>query len=118
MKRAIALACVLISPLASAQSLRDPTRPPQPHATARAAVRDQVPVLSAIFTRGDARTAIVDGRLVKTGDEVSGGSVNAISNERVRWSRKGIIHDLLLNTAVINFKKPAAAAPRVVNGAP
>ena len=118
MKRAIALVCVLISPLAAAQSLRDPTRPPQPHAAARAAVRGQLPVLSAIFTRGDERAAIVDGRLVKTGDEVSGGSINAISNERVRWSRKGIIHDLLLNTAVTNFKKPAAAAPRVVNGAP
>ena len=118
MKRAFALCCVLIAPFAAAASLRDPTRPPQPHAAARAAKRDLVPVVSAIFTRGDERTAIVDGHLVKTGDEVSGGSISAISSERVRWSRKGIVHDLLLNVAVTNFKKPAAAAQRVVYGAP
>lgn len=118
MKRAFALCCVLIAPFAAAEGLRDPTRPPQPHAAARAAVRDQIPVVSAIFTRGEERTAIVDGRLVKTGDEVSGGRISAISSERVRWSRKGIIRELQLNAAVTNFKKPSAAAPRVVNGAP
>ena len=118
MKRALAMLCVMIAPFAAAQSLRDPTRPPQPHAVARAAVRDQIPVVSAIFTRGDQRTAIVDGRLVKTGDAVSGGSISAISSERVRWLRKGIIHELQLNAALIHFKKPATAAPRVVNGAP
>ena len=119
MKRAFTLFCVMLASFAAAEGLRDPTRPPQPHAAARAAVRDQLPVVSAIFTRGDQRTAIVDGRLVKTGDVVSGGEVSAISNERVRWSRKGINHDLLLNAAVTSIKKPAAAAlPRVVNGAP
>ncbi len=118
MKRAFTLFCVMLAPFASAEGLRDPTRPPQPHTVARAAVRDQLPVVSAIFTRGEDRTAIVDGRLVKTGDDVSGGSISAISSERVRWLRKGIIHELQLNAAVTNFKKPAAGAPRVVNGAP
>ena len=118
MRRAFALLCMMIAPFAAAQELRDPTRPPQPQAAARAALRDQIPVVSAIFTRGSERSAIVDGRLVKTGDEVSGGSIEAISSERVRWLRKGIIHELQLNTALTNFKKPAAAAPRALNGAP
>lgn len=117
MKRLTIVLGVLIASSVVAQGLRDPMRPPQPHTATRAAVRDSLPVVSAIFTRGSERTAIVDGRLVKAGDDVSGGSIKDIASERVRWSRKGIVHELLLNTAVTNFKKPAAAASPAVNGA-
>ncbi len=109
---------ILVASLAGAEGLRDPTRPPQPRAAARAVVRNQMPAVSAIFTRGTDRKAIVDGRLVKAGDAIGGGRIEAVSADGIRWVRKGIAHELRMNAAAANFKKPAAGAPRVANGVP
>ena len=118
MKVLIAVACLLMATAAVAVGLHDPTRPPQARAAARAIVRDQLPRVSAVFTRGEVRKAIVDGRLVKTGDDIAGGRILAVLGEGVRWVRKGVSHELKLPGAVANFKKPAANSPRVANGDP
>ena len=118
MKASLTLVCLLVTSSALAGGLRDPMRPPQPHAAARAAVRDTLPVVSAVFTRGEQRKAIVDGRFVKAGDEIGSGRIAAISADGVAWVRKGITHQLPLSAAVASVKKPAVGPPRIANGAP
>jgi len=110
---------LLIVPLAGgAQTLRDPTRPPLPVAAHRDTVRDSVPRLSGIFTSGERRAAIVNGRLVHAGDSVDQLAIEAVLADGIRYRQAGVAHALYVKRANPTFKKPAAAPIRVVSGVP
>ena len=79
---------------AYAQTARDPMRPP---GTA-AAVRPRGPValkLEGVIS-GSVRVAIVNGRLVRAGDEVAGAKILEVLPDGVRYSRGGQIQSLSL----------------------
>jgi hypothetical protein len=106
-------ACALTT--AVADPLRDPTRPPQA-AGARAAPQEQAPVLSAVFTAGDRRSAIVNGRLVRAGDSVGAFTIEDVLADGVRYRRAGSVRDLHLPHAADTVKKPAAGPARAAIG--
>lgn len=98
---------------ATADQVRDPTRPPQavaPHAAAAG------PVLSAVFAAGDSRRAIFNGQLVRAGDRVGGYEIDAVLADGVRYRHAGSIHELHLPRPADAVKKPAAATPRAATG--
>jgi len=116
MRGHIALAWMLISTPGLAEGLRDPMRPPAPAVTRGAAVHDSFPAVSAIFVAGDTRTAVVGGRLVRVGDEIDEGKIEAVSAGGVIWRRRGVAHELLLPRSSFSFKKAATGPARTDNG--
>lgn len=114
MKRAAYVLVLMLSgALAAAGSLRDPTRPP--HAAAPVhATAPSMPVVSAILMRSGVDglrsvKAIVDGRWVRAGDEVSGGRVRAITADHVSWERHGKVLELRVANSNPTIKKPAGS---------
>lgn len=101
---------VLVSPLASADELRDPTRPPVV-AHHEAVLNEPAPVLSAIMGSGSARLAIFNGHVVRSGGTVGTYVIQSVFEDGVRYRHAGIIHDLYLPRPT-TFKKPSTAAAR------
>lgn len=100
----IVAVCALVAAAAAgrvfASELRDPMRP----AGATAAVRP-APVYSLKLEgviAGEKRVAIVNGRLVRSGDTVSGARILEVFANGVRYERAGKIHTLTLATAPAN----------------
>ncbi len=116
MRRAALYACLALAPLAVADELRDPMRPPRPAQAARVAA-EPVPVLSAIISRGGERLAILDGHLARAGDHVGAYAVDLVFVDGVRYHRAGIAHELHLASPLPIFKK-AANAPHGRDGVP
>src|SRR5687768_8822961 len=86
---AVLAMCAALSS-AGAQSLPDPTRPPMPPANAGSPARTVFQLrLEAIIVSGGAKRAIVDGKVVREGDRVSGALIEAIGIDSVRYSRGG-----------------------------
>ena len=81
-------ALLAIGATVHAETLRDPTRP----ATARA-VTQSVEVaslrLEAIMGSGARRLAIVNGKIVRTGDHVGGALIQEIDSDSIRYTRNG-----------------------------
>jgi hypothetical protein len=102
---------------ANADGLRDPTRPPLPqsHATA---LREPVPVLSAVLTFGGTRTAIFNGQLVRGGSVVGAYTIDSVLEDGVRYRHANQWHELHLVHAAATFKKAAADSQRVPSGVP
>jgi hypothetical protein len=119
LRRPLLAAAVLATATATATAdpLRDPTRPPQ-LAGAHAAPQEQAPVLSAVFTAGARRSAIVNGRLVRAGDTVGAFTIEDILVDGVRYRRAGSVRDLHLPHAADTVKKPAAGPARAAIGGP
>lgn len=69
------------------QELDDPMRPPASHVVPVAAGTPEEPValprLQAIMRDGQQRSAVINGRVVRVGDEVDGAMVDAISASSV-----------------------------------
>jgi len=83
----------LIACSAHAQTARDPMRPP-----GAAAARPRGPValkLEGVIS-GSERVAIVNGRLVRAGDEIAGARILEVTQDGVRYSRGGQIQSLSL----------------------
>ncbi len=105
---------LLIAPFASADGLRDPTRPPAAPRAASAAP-ERPPVLSAILDSKDDRLAIFNGQLVRSGGSVGAYTIEAVFEDGVRYRHAGISQELhLVHFAV--FKKPSTAAARAPMG--
>jgi hypothetical protein len=102
---------------ANADGLRDPTRPPLPQSHA-AALRESVPVLSAVLTFGGMRTAIFNGQLVRSGSVVGAYTIDSVLEDGVRYRRANQWHELHLVHAATTFKKPAAETLRASSGVP
>ena len=117
MNRVVAFALTLASALANADGLRDPTRPPLPQSARSVIVHEALPEVSAVFSSGKRRKAVVDGRLVQAGDALNNGTIESVSADGVIWRCHGVTHELLLQRAPANFKKPAMGQARIDNGA-
>jgi MSHA biogenesis protein MshK len=84
---------------AKADTLIDPTRPANAPAKATA-IRGVEPVsqLTAIFKSGDRRVAVLDGRVVKSGDRIGDLVIQEISADSVRYTRAGRVEIARLPT--------------------
>jgi hypothetical protein len=108
--RSLLIFVVLLTPLASADEMRDPTRPPVAahHETGPS---EPVPVLSAIMGSGSARVAIFNGHVVRSGGSVGTYVIQTVFEDGVRYRHAGMIHDLYLPRPA-TIKKPSTAAAR------
>jgi hypothetical protein len=104
----------LLASHASADALRDPTRPPVPVHSQAAAV-ERAPVLSAILGSKWDRRAIFNGKLVRGGESVGAYAIEAVFEDGVRYRRGGVSRELYLPHSEA-FKKPSTAAPRAPLG--
>jgi len=80
---------------ARAQAVRDPMRPPGT-ATVTSRPRAITTLKLEGIISGTVRVAIINGRLVRAGDEVAGARVLEVLNDGVRYSRAGKVQSLLL----------------------
>ena len=102
---------------ASADELRDPTRPPLPQSRT-AAFHEPLPVLSAVLTFGGERTAIFNGQLVRGGSIVGAYTIDSVLEDGVRYRHANQWYELHLVHPSTTFKKPAADAQRAPAGVP
>ena len=101
---------------ASADGLRDPTRPPLPE-NHSAAAHEPAPVLSAVLTFNGKRTAIFNGRLVRSGSVVGAYTIDAVLEDGVRYRHARVTQELHLAHQASPVKKPAAETARASSGA-
>jgi hypothetical protein len=108
----IVLLMLVLSGLASAETLYDPTRPPvgvsapAPEAAPAAAVPLQV---NFIINAAERRLARINGRWVGEGDHVAGAEVVRIESGHVRLRRDGRLFDLPLRGGGVQ-KRPSDPA--------
>jgi hypothetical protein len=84
----------LLTSAAQAQTVRDPMRPPG--ATPAASPRAISTLKLEGVISGNGRVAIINGRLVRAGDEIAGAKILEVLDDGVRYSRAGRIQSLLL----------------------
>jgi hypothetical protein len=105
-----------LGPLAAADALRDPTRPPLIAASHPAISQEPIPILSAIIGKPGGRVAIFNGQLVRNGDAVGAYTIEAIFEDRVRYRHGSLNQEVYLPLAA-TFKKPSTAPARSPAGA-
>lgn len=95
--RALQSLCFSLLIMASvhAQTVRDPMRPPGVAPAASRPRAISALKLEGVIT-GSVRVAIVNGRLVRAGDEIGGAQILEVLHDGVRYSRAGQVHSLLL----------------------
>jgi len=109
---------VATSAAAAAADVRDPMRPPLPPERAHARSAEADPAVTAVFSSGERRAAIVGGQLVHAGDTVGRCVIEAVLDDGVRCHGAAIPRELHLPMADIQVKRPAASSARVANGVP
>jgi len=114
---AFGLALLGLAWTASADGLRDPTRPPLPKSQA-AVAHEPAPVLSAVLSFNGERTAIFNGRLVRSGSVVGAYTIDSVFEDGVRYRHASQTHELHLAHKGSTVKKPAAEPARASSGAP
>jgi len=97
-----------------AQTARDPMRPPGTAAAARP--RGPAAIKLEGIISGSVRVAIINGVLVREGDEVAGARILEVLHDGVRYSRGGQVQSLLLPgaralTSVRVARSPEASKP-------
>jgi hypothetical protein len=115
LKYALVYCAVTFAPLALADGLRDPTRPPLAP-THLSIAHEPPPILSAVMGANGSRTAIFNGRLVRSGGSVGAYVIEAVFEDGVRYRHAGLTRELRLPHATIPFKKPSAAPARLSAG--
>jgi len=86
---AVVIGALSVAP-ARAAELRDPMRPATLRASAPAQPPANAPLkLEAVMSSPGSRVAIVDGKVVRTGDRVSGALITEITADSIRYSRGG-----------------------------
>ncbi len=86
---------LLLANAAQAQTFRDPMRPPGSAPAKSTVARVAALKLQGVIT-GAVRVAIVNGRLVKAGDEVAGARIVEVLAGGVRYTRAGREQTLML----------------------
>jgi hypothetical protein len=118
MRRRLRLASCCLTALfacaAHAQTARDPMRPPGTVAAARP--RGPVALKLEGVISGSVRVAIINGRLVRAGDEIAGARILEVLQNGVRYSRAGQTQSLSLPgaralTGVRVASSPEASKP-------
>ena len=92
--------------------LADPTRPLTAAAAADAQRPGQIRI-QAILDRGGQRIAIIDGSVVRAGDRLSWGQVEAVTATGIRYVAAGRVQFAELEVSKLQVRRPAAqgAAP-------
>ena len=113
MKKVASLMLVLSASMAApsygADELRDPTRPAQlGPAPVLSSSGVEAVRLEAILNSGDARRAIVNGKVVRAGERVAGVQVTAIHEDSIQYVRAGRGHVATLPTRKISVRVNAA----------
>jgi MSHA biogenesis protein MshK len=88
----LALACIAGASLSTAQTLRDPTRPPATGGKG-GATRSEPPgwVLQSVLISPERRYAIINGEIVQIGGSIDGAELIAVAAERVTLrTRQGL----------------------------
>jgi hypothetical protein len=111
----VTCASLLLASTAFAQAIRDPMRPAGAAPAARSRAASTLKLEGVIS--GPVRVAIVNGRLVRAGDEVAGVRIVEVLIDGVRYSRAGQVHSILLPgvTAIAVTRvarSPEARSPR------
>jgi MSHA biogenesis protein MshK len=102
--------CALwLSTIAFSQAIRDPMRPAGAAPAARPRAVSTFKLEGVIS--GAVRVAIVNGRLVRAGDEVGGAKILEVLSHGVRYSRGGQVHSLLLPGAAPSAVTRVARSP-------
>jgi hypothetical protein len=91
---------------ANADRLADPTRPSREPRAASDGTRQLVRV-EAIFRSAERQLAIVNGKVVRAGDHVSGVLIEEILHDGVRYVRDGQVHTARLRPAAISVRQAA-----------
>ena len=87
---AIAFALTLFAATSFAAELHDPMRPANAPAAVMFHPTSIAPLqLQAIMSTTSSRVAIVDGKVVRVGDKVSGAVITEISADSIRYTRDG-----------------------------
>ena len=101
---AVIITVVLASP-ARAGDLRDPMRPATMPASTISPPAAIVPLkLEAVMSSAHSRLAIVDGKVVRTGDRVSGALITEITADSICYSRGGKEQTALLPTNKVTVR--------------
>jgi hypothetical protein len=104
----VATSAIIITVLASptrAADLRDPMRPATMPSSAISRPSAIVPLkLEAVMSSAQSRLAIVDGKIVRTGDHVSGALITEITADSIRYSRGGKEQTALLPTNKVTVR--------------
>ena len=104
--------CAFFAPLAMADGMRDPTRPPLAP-THLSIAREQPPILSAVMGANGRRVAIFNGQLVRSGGSVGTYVIEAVFDDGVRYRHAGLTHELRLPHATNPIKRPSTAPARL-----
>jgi hypothetical protein len=102
---------------AGADVVRDPTRPPLAPRRSDAPAREPAPVLSAVLNFNGERTAIFNGRLVRSGSVVGAYTIDSVLEDGVRYHRANQRLELHLAHTASTLKKPAIEAEPAPSGA-
>jgi hypothetical protein len=100
----LAALLLAMSAKAAADRLADPTRPPQASDTNGAPSYEGVRV-EAVLRSKERDLAIVNGKIVRAGDRVSGVQIEAILVDGVRYVRDGQVHVARLQPASIPVRR-------------
>ena len=99
-----ALLLTTLSAKAAADRLADPTRPPQASDASAGPTHEGVRV-EAVLSSKERDLAIVNGKIVRAGDRVSGVQIEAILVDGVRYVRDGQVHVARLQPASIPVRR-------------
>jgi hypothetical protein len=105
----IAVTLILASSLALGGELADPTRPAFYKTSAEAA--ESLPGrmrVEAILTRSGERLAIVDGKVVRAGDQLADARIDEVLADGVRYTRAGATQFARLNSAKLQVRRSPA----------
>ncbi len=101
---------LLLAAAAHAQAVRDPMRP-SGSAPVSASPRGPATLKLEGVISGSVRVAIVNGRLVRAGDEVAGARILEVLHDGVRYSRAGRVQSLSLPGARALSRVRVASSP-------
>jgi hypothetical protein len=104
-----ALVFAIVTAVGNADELRDPTRPARlgPGIVMTSPSVEAVR-LEAILNSGDARRAIVNGKVVREGERVNGVQIVAINENSIHYVRAGRGHIATLPSRKISVRGPVA----------
>lgn len=91
---------------AAGDGLQDPTRPASARESRQLAPGELQ--LEAVMNSGAQRVAIVNGKLVRTGDRVGNARIDAIGADSIRYTREGRTAVATINTSRMQVRQPAA----------
>jgi MSHA biogenesis protein MshK len=95
-RSALVIGAGLLCVCAQADQLKDPTQPPVTSSTARGPALPRSLNLEAILQSADRYVAIVDGKIVRVGDQLGNARIEEITTDSVRYSRGGREHTIRL----------------------